>query len=127
MREYVRLLFLFRFFLRVFSFSYPLFITVMYNFWIFMGVPSKTLVVYISVMGVVELIVVLFWERSWVAILSKVYVVSALIFEFPSAVVGLLAGGRTFGYLPFFGWALLWYLPVFLIALTIVGRFGRPQ
>ncbi|AMQ18713.1 hypothetical protein A0127_05785 [Thermococcus peptonophilus] len=118
-KEYVRLLFLLRLFLRVFAFVYPLFITVMYDFWIFEKFPSWALVVYIVVMGMVELIIAISMRRSWMVALSQVYLALAIVFEFPSAVVELLVRGQTSGYLPFFGWAFVWYFPVLLIALSL--------
>ncbi|MBP1911503.1 ABC-type bacteriocin/lantibiotic exporter with double-glycine peptidase domain [Thermococcus stetteri] len=111
MKEYVRLLFLLRLFLRVFAFGYPLFLTVMYNFWVFLRIPSWVLVVYIALMGVIELTVFIFSRKPWIGALTKVYVVLAVVFEFPSSIVELLVSGRTYGYASFFGWALLWYLP----------------
>ena len=120
MREYVRLLFLLRLFLRVFVFSYPLFLTVMYNFWVFIRIPSWMLAMYIVLMGTLEVVVLIFSERlAASALLSKIYVMLAVFFEFPSAVVELFAGGRTFEYLPFLVWALPWYLSVFLIAFAV--------
>ncbi|WP_209475052.1 hypothetical protein [Thermococcus stetteri] len=110
-KEYVRLLFLLRLFLRVFAFGYPLFLTVMYNFWVFLRIPSWVLVVYIALMGVIELTVFIFSRKPWIGALTKVYVVLAVVFEFPSSIVELLVSGRTYGYASFFGWALLWYLP----------------
>ncbi|BAD86078.1 hypothetical membrane protein [Thermococcus kodakarensis KOD1] len=120
-KEYVRLLFLLRLFLRVFAFGYPLFLTVMYNFWIFTRIPSWALVVYIVVMDMVELTVLIFSEKPWIGALTKVYLALAIVFEFPSAVVELPVSGRIYGYAPFFGWALLWYLPVFLICVFSSG------
>ncbi|WP_367883147.1 hypothetical protein [Thermococcus peptonophilus] len=96
-KEYVRLLFLLRLFLRVFAFVYPpLFITVMYDFWIFEKFPSWALVVYIVVMGMVELIIAISMRRSWMVALSQVYLALAIVFEFPSAVVELLVRGTDF-------------------------------
>ncbi|NJF25772.1 hypothetical protein [Thermococcus sp. Bubb.Bath] len=129
MREYSRFLFLFRLSLRLLAFGYPLFLTVMYNFWIFAKIPSWTLMLYVALMGAIELVVLLFTGRLGGTILLKVYVALAIIFEFPSAVVGLLIGGWTYGYAPFLVWVLLWYSPLFLIAFITAksdhqhGRF----
>jgi hypothetical protein len=114
-KEYLRLLFILRFFLRILSFGYPLLLVVMYNFWIFTGLPPRALIAYIAIMGVVELTLVIFSEKSWIGALTKVYAALAIVFEFPSEVLGLLARGQTHGYLGFFGWAFLWYFPVLLI------------
>ncbi|ASJ02050.1 hypothetical protein A3L09_01600 [Thermococcus profundus] len=116
MEEHSKFLFLFRLSLRILAFGYPLFLTVMYNFWIFTKIPSWTLMIYVALMGAIELAVLLFNGRLGGTILPKIYVVLTIIFEFPSAVVGLLTGGWTYGYVPFLVWALLWYSPVFLIA-----------
>lgn len=126
-REYFGVLLFLRLSLRILAFAIPLFLTVMYNFWIFMEMPGWAFLIYIALMGTLELIILLFTERSMGAFLLKIYVVVAIIFEFPSAVVEVLTGGGwTFGYLPFFGWAFLWYLPVFLIALVVFsGSRGR--
>jgi len=116
-KEYVRLLFLLRLFLRVSAFGYSLFLTVMYNFWIFMRVPSHALMVYIALMGVSELTILLFSEKPWIGALTNVYVVLAIVFEFPSVVLKLLVSGWTYGHATFFRWASMWYFPMFVICV----------
>jgi hypothetical protein len=123
MKEYSKFLFLFRLSLRVLAFGYPLLLTVMYNFWIFTKIPPWALMIYVALMGTIELVVLLFTRRLGGTILPKVYVALAIIFEFPSAVVGLLTGSWTYGYAPFLVWALLWYFPLFLIAFSLTKEF----
>jgi len=125
-REYFGVLLFLRLSLRILAFAIPLFLTVMYNFWIFMKVPGWVLLMYIALMGTLEPIILLFTERLMGTILPKIYIVLAIIFEFPSTVVELLTSGWTFEYIPFLGWALLWYFPVFLIAFVVFyGSRGR--
>ncbi|WP_297417706.1 hypothetical protein [Thermococcus sp.] len=115
-RYSLRLLLFLRFFLRLFAFSYPLSLTVMYNFWVFGRLPMALWIGYVALMVIFELALGLFAGRPFSKILLKAYVVLALFLEFPSAIWE--ADFSTL--LSFLLWALLWYGSLVIMAFLVV-------
>ncbi|WP_297536129.1 hypothetical protein [Thermococcus sp.] len=103
------LLFL-RLFLRFFAFSYPLFLTVMYNFWIFERLPTVAWWGYIALMAILEIIIAS--GRLPLKPLLMTYVVTALVFEFPSVFFDGVYPHTALVFLP---WVILWYGSLLLL------------
>ena len=90
--HYLRLILSMRFFLRVFSFAYPLSLLFMYNYLVFGYVPMKIWVGYVAFMGFLELFLAVFVDRPFSRRLLVVYIFLAVFLEFPYALVVSLTG-----------------------------------
>jgi len=99
-----------RLFLRFFAFSYPLFLTVMYNFWIFEKLPTVAWWGYIALMAILEIIIAS--GRLPLKPFLTAYVVIALVFEFPSVFFGGVYVHTALVFLP---WVVLWYGSLLLL------------
>ncbi len=114
--EYVfRLLIFLRLFLRLFAFSYPLSLTVMYNFWVFERLPMALWIGYVALMAIFELALGLFAGRPFSKTLLKAYVVLALFLEFPSVLLESALSGDFSSIAVFLPWVLLWYTSLLLL------------
>ncbi|WP_297497419.1 hypothetical protein [Thermococcus sp.] len=122
MKYSVRSLIFLRLFLRIFVFTYPLFMTVMYNFWIFEKLPTIALWVYIAFMAILEIILGITGDRLPLKHLLTAYALIALPFEFPSV---LLSGIWFTTFLVFLPWVIFWYGS--LLLLVIFSITFRPS
>jgi len=113
MTHSLRLLLFLRLFMRSFAFTYPLFPTVMYNFWIFEKLPEFTLIGYMVVMAIWELLMGIAGDRLPLKSLLTTYLIFALFFEFPSVFLGIACQTA----LHFLLWVVLWYGSLLLLAL----------
>jgi len=120
--HYLRLILSMRFFLRVFSFAYPLSLLFMYNYLVFGYVSMKIWVGYVAFMGFLELFLAVFVDRPFSRRAFWWYIFLAVFLEFPYALVVSLT--RSYPEtVPFIPWVLFWYgslllLSYFLIRLT---------
>lgn len=115
--EYVfRLLIFLRLFLRLFAFTYPLLLTVMYNFWIFERLSMTLWVGYVVIMAVLELVLGLLVDKRFSRVLLKAYVILALCLEFPS----LLLEVDFHTTIAFLLWVLPWYGSIVLLGVLVV-------
>ena len=112
----LRLVLFLRLFFRVFAFAYPLFLTVMYNHWFFMGLPGSVWIGYIALMALWEFLLGFFMDRLPMMALLKAYIVLTLIFEFPS----VLLSARPSTVIVFLPWVSLWYGSLIVLALLVV-------
>ncbi len=105
-----------RLFLRLFAFTCPLYLTVMYTFWIFKG-PSMTLWIgHVVVMVVLELAFGLFAGRPFSKTLLKPYVVLALFLKFPSVLLESALSGDFSSIAVFLPWVSLRYGSLLLLS-----------
>ena len=111
----IKLSILMRMAFRLLSLTYPLFMTVTYNFWLFERLPGWAFWSYIVFMAGFEVFLLLLPSGS--SILSTfipTYLVVALLFEFPSTVfetsMPVLAH--------FVPWLVIWYAPLFAILMA---------
>ncbi|NJE04267.1 hypothetical protein [Thermococcus sp. MV11] len=121
MRYSLRLLLFLRLFLRVFAFAYPLFLTVMYNFWIFEKLPAVAWWGYIVLMALWEITTGVAGNRLPLKPLLTAYVVIALFLEFPSVLLGGVYLSTALVFVP---WLVLWYGSLPLLSLLLISR-GR--
>ncbi len=120
MRYSLRFLIFLRLFLRVFAFTYPLFLTVMYNFWIFEKLPAVAWWGYVTIMILGEAILAIAGNRLPLKSLLKAYLVVAFVLEFPSVFLGGVYIHTALAFLP---WVVLWYGSlVLLVFLSINAR-----
>ncbi len=112
----LRLILFLRLFLRVFAFAYSLFLTVMYNYWFFMGLPGSAWIGYIALMALWEFVSGVFMARLPMMALLKAYIVLTLIFEFPS----VLLNADPSTVIVFLPWVSLWYGSLIVLALLVV-------
>ncbi|NJE61864.1 hypothetical protein [Thermococcus sp. 21S7] len=110
MRYSLRFLLFLRLFLRVFAFSYPLFLTVMYNFWIFEKLPTVAWWGYIALMAILEIIIAS--GRLPLKPLLTAYMVIAAPLELPSVFLGGVYIHTALVFLP---WVALWYGSLLLL------------
>ncbi|ASJ01489.1 hypothetical protein [Thermococcus gorgonarius] len=116
MKEYIRLLLLLRLFLRLFAFTYPLLLTVMYNFWVFERLPLALWVVYVVIIALWELLSGIFADRPLPMTLLKAYAALTIFLEFPSVLLSSRLS-TAFAFLP---WVSLWYGSLMVLALLVV-------
>ncbi|WP_297510737.1 hypothetical protein [Thermococcus sp.] len=109
----LKLLLLLRLFLRFFAFAYPLYLTVMYNFWVFERLSMNLWIGYVAFMAILELVLVFSAGRAFSTPLLRVYVIIAIVMEFPFSLLGM----RISTMLPFLLWMSLWYGSLALIAV----------
>lgn len=100
--------------------AYPLFLTVMYNFWIFGKLPSFTLIGYIVVIAAWEFLMGIAGDRLPLRPLLTTYVAITLVFEFPSV---FLSGAYPRTSLVFLPWVVPWYGS--LLLLGMLGNIKR--
>ena len=112
MRYSFRLLIFLRLFMRFFAFAYPLFLTVMYNFWIFRKLSGSAWLGYVVFMAVWELLMGVAGERLPLKRLLMAYMVVALFFEFPSVFLSGIYFATALIFLPF---VVFWYGSLFLL------------
>ncbi|WP_258083488.1 hypothetical protein [Thermococcus thermotolerans] len=121
MRYSLRFLISLRLFLRVFAFAYPLFLTVMYNFWIFEKLSAVAWWGYIVFVAAWELLMGVAGDRLPLKSLLTTYVAIALPLEFPSVFLGGVYVHTALVFLP---WVVLWYGS--LLLLTALNFYLRP-
>jgi len=121
MRYSLRLLFLLRLFLRVFAFAYPLFLTVMYNFWIFEKLPAVAWWGYMVLMALWEITTRFAGNHLPLKPLVTAYVVITLFLEFPSVLLGGVYLSTALVFVP---WLVLWYGSLPLLSLLLISQ-GR--
>ena len=121
MRYSLRLLFLLRLFLRVFAFAYPLFLTVMYNFWIFEKLPAVAWWGYMVLMALWEITTGVAGNHLPLKPLVTAYVVITLFLEFPSVLLGGVYLSTALVFMP---WLVLWYGSLPLLSLLLISQ-GR--
>ncbi|NJE30113.1 hypothetical protein E3E38_03490 [Thermococcus sp. 18S1] len=117
MRYSLRFLIFLRLFLRVFAFAYPLFLTVMYNFWIFEKLPAVAWWGYIAFVAAWELLMGVAVDRLPLKPLLTTYVAIALALEFPSVFLGGVYLHTALVFLP---WLVLWYGSLLLLSLLSI-------
>lgn len=117
MKYSIRSLIFLRLFLRIFVFTYPLFMTVMYNFWIFEKLPTIALLSYMVFMAIWEIIIGVAGDRLPLKHLLTAYVLIALPFEFPSV---LFSGIWLSTFLVFLPWVILWYGSLLLLVILSI-------
>jgi len=111
----IKLSILMRMAFRLLSLTYPLFMTVTYNFWLFERLPGWAFWSYIVFMAGFEVFLLLLPSGS--SILSTfipTYLVVALLFEFPSTVFETLMPVLAH----FVPWLVIWYAPLFAILMA---------
>jgi len=118
MRYSPRLLFFLRLFLRVFAFAYPLFLTVMYNFWIFGKLPAAAWWGYVVLMALWEIITAVAGNRLPLKPILTAYVAIALPLEFPSVLLGGVYLSTALLFMP---WLILWYGSLLLLGLLLIS------
>ncbi len=119
MRYSLRFLIFLRLFLRAFAFTYPLFLTIMYNFLIFDKLPALAWLSYIVVMAMFELLLGFSGSRLPLKAPLMVYVAIALLFEFPSVFLGGVDLHTALVFLP---WLVLWYGSLLSLGLLLPSR-----
>jgi len=121
MRHSLRFLIFLRLFLRIFAFTYPLFLTVMYNFWIFERLPTVAWLGYIALMALLEIALGVAGDHLPLKPLLTVYMVIALVLEFPSV---FFDGVYLHTALVFLPWVILWYGSLLLLTTLLFSNTG---
>ncbi|NJE61858.1 hypothetical protein [Thermococcus sp. 21S7] len=119
MEQHLRLLLFLRLFMRSFAFAYPLFLTVMYNFWIFGKLPGFAWVGYVVVMAVWELLMGIAGDRLPLKSLLVAYFVLALPLELPTV---LFDGAYFDTVLVFLPWVIFWYGSLLILSLFLIKQ-----
>ncbi len=117
MKYSIRSLIFLRLFLRVFAFTYPLFLTVMYNFWIFETLPAIAWWAYTVLMAIWEIIIGIAGDRLPLKHLLTAYVFIALPLEFPGVFLGGIYLSTSLVFLP---WVIFWYGSLLLLSLLLI-------
>ena len=111
----IKLSILIRLAFRLLSFTYPLFMAVTYNFWLFERLPGWAFWSYIIFMVGFEVFLVLLPSDSPIWFTSIVaYLVVALLFEFPSMIFETSIPALAH----FTPWLMIWYAPLFAILIA---------
>ncbi|WP_148258677.1 hypothetical protein [Thermococcus sp. AM4] len=115
----IRLLIFLRLFIRISAFSYPLLLTVMYNFLIFGKLPGLAWTGYVAFMSGWELLMGVANNRPSLKYLLTVYVVLAVVLEFPGV---LLSGISLQTVLVFLSWVIFWYGSLLLLGFILIKQ-----
>jgi len=121
MRHSLRFLIFLRLFLRILAFTYPLFLTVMYNFWIFERLPTVAWWSYVILMALLEITLGVAGDHLPLKPLLMTYVVIALILEFPSVFFDGVYPHTALVFLP---WVILWYGSLLLLTTLLFSNTG---